>query len=147
MKSLFEGKVFSDEIAFWKYIQTIDAAPTGTADGLYVVEVNSELFQLCYSSEFYYLNRADGIQFFRSRDFTYARASFYILRGILQYRYFDGNEIAAGDVFENGKWVEKWYEDFFLKMPAQYPQFTIEEQQKAAKSLLEHLKVHGKKIS
>lgn len=149
MKSFFENRTWTDEISFWKYVQTINKAPSGIPDGYYMIEMKSDIGHIQFQEEFYFsvADKDRGIEFACDRDYTFARIDFKIYNGILNLRAFTGHEIYGCDKFEDNHWVNKSYTDFFGDLTEERPKFTIHDKQKAAQALLELLKVNGKKVS
>lgn len=147
MKSLFENQIWPDEISFWKYIQTINSNPTNVSDGVYVIEMDSDIGCVKFQEAFYFETEKDCNHFLYTRDFTYARAVFFIEKTILETRFFEGHEIAATDRLISGIWTNRKYIDLMANLTFEQTQFTREECELAVKELLKVMIIEGKKVS
>lgn len=149
MKHLFENRIWSDEIALWKYIQTINPLTEEIPDGYYMLEMVSDIGKVIFQEQFYFTVEDDDLatQFARHRDYIHARVEFEVRNGILTLRSLDGHEIKACDSWENGKWELFHYRDALLEATTEKRKYTLEDRKKAAQTLLELLMVSRKKVS
>lgn len=134
MKSFFENRTWPDEIEFWKYIQTIDHAPEGMPDGMYIIEMDSDISCIKFQEAFYFTQENKGEDFLYNREYTYTRITFRIKNGICYNRYFRGFEIIAAERrTANNEWISKYYKDLMFVVPPRPS--TLEERLKAAACL------------
>lgn len=146
MKSFFENRTWPDEISFWEYIQTIDTAPDGTPDGIYVIEMDSDIGCVKFQEAFYFATDEEEHNCFYDRELVHIRVVFIIKQNILTIRLLEGHEISATDCFEDESWVNSKYIDLFERLHFERKKFTKEECELAVKEILKLMIIESKKV-